>query len=141
MGLLQILSPEIMTISPSCGSSVEGEAKADSLRCPELWAGVGRKQMSQLCVLDVQVFIRAGKFVERTLKEPQKMTAWWRQRIACLRILSRLWVSESSEKRCGVGQESHHCWLRAPRPTCAFSTSPSSSPNPDTVCLQRRCQS
>ena len=57
LGLLQILSLEIMTISPSCGSTVEGEAKAESLRCPEFWAGVGRKQLSQLCALDVAVFI------------------------------------------------------------------------------------
>ena len=53
--------------------------------------------------------------MERTLKEPQKMTQPGGGReVACLRILSRLWVSESSEERWGAGQESHDCWLRTP---------------------------
>lgn len=76
--------------------------------------------------------------MERTLKKPQKMTQLGGGReIACLRILSKLWVSEGSDERWGAGQESHHCWLRTPRPTCSFSMSLSSSPNPNTVYLGR----
>ena len=65
----------------------------------------------------------------------------WRQRSSVSPNSEQIVGFREQRRTVGGGTGEPQLLAEDPRPTCAFCTSPSSSPNPDTVYLQRRCQS